>query len=99
MHYDPKYFRDPEKYRPERFLPGDAEFVSRPSSAFLPFGVGPRSCLGYRFALLQAMICLACLLPAVRVELDESRTDEVLELNEAITLGPKNGVWLKTMPR
>lgn len=52
MHYHPKYFAEPEKYKPERFLAGDRENESRPKYAFLPFGLGPRNCIGYKLALL-----------------------------------------------
>lgn len=46
---DPKYFDDPSEFRPERFAP--AEVVQRHKSAYLPFGVVPRACVG-KFLLL-----------------------------------------------
>lgn len=48
---DPRYWDDPDEFRPERFLDG-----SIPSRAYLPFGAGPRSCLGTRLALTQLVL-------------------------------------------
>lgn len=44
LHYDPKYYDDPEKFDPSRFLENNKETLTK--YAFLPFGEGPRSCLG-----------------------------------------------------
>ena len=46
MHYRPDLYPQPEKYRPERFLPGNPEMEARPEHAFLPFGIGARNCIG-----------------------------------------------------
>ena len=43
LHRDPKYFDDPDSFKPERFLDGKKDTVKY---AFLPFGEGPRACLG-----------------------------------------------------
>lgn len=51
LHYDPKYFPDPETFNPERFSPENK--AKRPSSTYLPFGDGPRICIGI---LLQEII-------------------------------------------
>lgn len=44
IHYDPEYYPDPEKFDPERFSPENIE--SRPHYTYLPFGDGPRNCIG-----------------------------------------------------
>jgi len=44
MHYDTKYYTDPEKFIPERF--SAEEKAKRPSGIYLPFGDGPRICIG-----------------------------------------------------
>ncbi|XP_071042170.1 cytochrome P450 3A8 [Parasteatoda tepidariorum] len=56
LHHDPKYFPDPEKFNPNRFIP--EEKGKRDPYVYLPFGSGPRNCLGMRFALLQMKVCL-----------------------------------------
>ena len=44
IHYDPKYFPEPKKFMPERFLPENANDIYPYS--YLPFGDGPRFCIG-----------------------------------------------------
>ena len=53
LHHNPKYFPEPEKFKPERF--------SEPVDpyAFIPFGIGPRNCIAMRFALLEVKLTLA----------------------------------------
>ncbi|MFE0703382.1 cytochrome P450 [Streptomyces sp. NPDC058872] len=69
-HRDPRWYGDPEAFRPERWLPGeDGEPAERiPEYAWYPFGGGPRVCLGTRFALVEAVLVLAVL--ARRYDLD-----------------------------
>uniref|UniRef100_T1IBE2 Uncharacterized protein n=1 Tax=Rhodnius prolixus TaxID=13249 RepID=T1IBE2_RHOPR len=58
LHYNPSYYPEPEKYKPERFDPDQTV----PSCAYIPFGNGPRICIAMRFAMLQMKYCLAKLL-------------------------------------
>ncbi|CAG4936044.1 unnamed protein product [Colias eurytheme] len=60
LHNDPKYFPDPEEFRPERFDPELAD----PNNKFvyLPFGEGPRACVGERLGLMQSLAGLAAVL-------------------------------------
>ena len=48
VHRDPKYWENPEEFRPSRFLNDNGEFTSSPH--VIPFGVGPRYCLGKKIA-------------------------------------------------
>jgi len=57
IHYDPEYFPDPEKFDPERFSEENKD--SFPNFSYLPFGVGPRLCLGERFGLLGTKLGVA----------------------------------------
>ena len=58
-HRDPAFWDEPEKFKPERFLPGADE--GRPKFAYFPFGGGPRVCIGNTFALTEGPLILAAL--------------------------------------
>jgi unspecific monooxygenase len=66
LHRHEKLWRDPNAFIPQRFLPG----ATPPDRfAYLPFGVGPRVCIGAHFALVEATLALAKLIGAFRIEL------------------------------
>jgi cytochrome P450 len=69
LHRHAKLWEDPAAFVPERFLPG-APAIDR--FAYLPFGVGPRICIGAQFALTEAVLVLAEFVRAFRIELAES---------------------------
>ena len=57
IHRDPRWFEAPDEFRPERW---ESEKTQRPSRcAFMPFGAGPRQCIGRHFAMMEAVIILA----------------------------------------
>lgn len=58
-HRDPRWWPDPERFRPERFHPDEES--NRPRLAWVPFGAGPRTCIGKHFALQEAQLLLATL--------------------------------------
>ncbi|XP_052899453.1 cytochrome P450 6A1-like [Anopheles moucheti] len=60
IHYDPEYYPEPERFDPDRFAPQACK--QRTPSTFLPFGVGPKSCIAYRQAKLQLRLILVVLL-------------------------------------
>ncbi|KAM3961856.1 cytochrome P450 6B5-like [Aphomia sociella] len=97
IHYDEKYYPNPHKFDPERFSAENTKI--RHPCAFLPFGIGPRNCIGLRFAQVQSRVCLIKLLPLYRVE-PSSLTKPVFVFNsERPILGSKNGVHLRIVPR
>jgi cytochrome P450 len=68
VHRDPRWFREPEAFRPERWVDGSTQAL--PRFAYLPFGGGPRACIGDRFAMMEAVLILACYARRWRVRLD-----------------------------
>ncbi|CAF1252202.1 unnamed protein product [Rotaria magnacalcarata] len=96
IHHDPEYWSEPEKFIPERFSP--AEKVKRHPMTFLPFGDGPRNCIGMRFALLEAKLAIAKSLRDVELQKCE-KTEVPLQLGKVNTLKAKNGVWVRAVRR
>lgn len=93
IHHDPEIYPDPEKYDPERFTP--EEIQKRHPCSWLPFGEGPRHCVGLRFGKMQTGIGLATLVKNFRFSLCE-KTPEVLQMNPAsVTLATIGGIYLR----
>jgi cytochrome P450 len=78
---------DPDRFDPTRFLPGNNRERSR--FAYIPFGAGPRICIGMQMALAEAVILLAALVQ--RYSLDLAPNQEV-KLRHQITLRPEGGL-------
>ncbi|CAK9802104.1 Cytochrome P450 9e2 [Anthophora plagiata] len=94
---DPRYFKEPEKFIPDRFI-GDAKKEVN-SGAFLPFGIGPRMCVGNRFAILVIKILLFELFAKCHLKPCE-KTTIPMQLNiGTATMIPQNGFWFKVEPR
>lgn len=68
MHYDPRWFPDPLAFRPERFA---ADAPEIPRGAFMPFGTGPRVCLGQHLALAEMTVIAAMFLQRFAVSVPD----------------------------
>jgi cytochrome P450 len=66
VHMNPEYWPEPEVFNPERFTP--EESAKRPRLAYIPFGLGPRSCEGAGLAMVEAELVLAVLLKRFRFQ-------------------------------
>lgn len=86
-HRDPKYFADPERFSPERWLDGLATRL--PKFAYYPFGGGQRICIGSHFALMEAAIILSTVGQKYKFTL---APDAVIDIKPQITLPPKYGM-------
>ncbi|RDD39455.1 Cytochrome P450 3A24 [Trichoplax sp. H2] len=91
IHRDPTYWHDPEQFIPERFT-SEAK-ASRNPYAYLPFGIGPRNCVGMRLALLELKVALVKTLQ--NIEFFANKETEVpLKLKSLSTLSPVNPLYL-----
>ncbi|KAL4096794.1 hypothetical protein QTP88_021678 [Uroleucon formosanum] len=93
LHYDSKYYTDPEKFIPERF--SVEEKAKRPSGIYLPFGDGPRICIGKRFAEIEMKLAFVEILTKFEVFPCEKTEIPLKYANNVITLMPKHGIWLR----
>jgi cytochrome P450 len=90
LHRDPRFFDDPLRFDPDRFLPEREASLQR--FAYIPFGGGKRICIGNQFALMEGQIILSTIAPHVWMELVSQRP---IELQPFITLRPKGGVNIR----
>lgn len=91
LHRSKLLWDEPDAFRPERFA--DRKSVDR--YAYMPFGDGPRICIGASFALQEAVIILATLLSRLKVSPVPGRDPEPVMI---LTLRPQGGVWLTAEP-
>jgi cytochrome P450 len=84
MHRDARWFPSPEEFRPERFLPGSDE-IKHPH-AFLPFGAGPRACIGRHFAMAETILMIATIAQHWRLLLVPGQD---IRMNARVTLAPQ----------
>ena len=86
-HHDARWYPEPDAFKPERFEP-DA-IALRPKLSYLPFGGGPRSCIGAEFAMLEARLILATLAQYFQPRLVSRHA---IATKPRITLAPKAAV-------
>ncbi|XP_029170357.1 cytochrome P450 9e2-like [Nylanderia fulva] len=98
LHHDPQYFEEPEKFDPERFL-GERKKESLNSGAYLPFGLGPRMCIGNRFALMETKVLLFHLLARCDLKTCEKTPSPLKLANDGFNMRPEGGFWLNVSPR
>ncbi|XP_053675743.1 cytochrome P450 6A1-like [Anopheles nili] len=93
LHRDPEHFPDPERFDPERFSPEACE--KRHPFVYLPFGEGPRVCIGLRFGMMQARIGLVYLLKNFRFTLAPKKMSVPLKTSPSSSiLSIEGGLWL-----
>ncbi|XP_068622686.1 cytochrome P450 6B5-like [Battus philenor] len=97
LHRDPKYYPDPDKFDPERFSPENEN--NRDLCAYLPFGTGPRNCIGMRFAKLESKVAIVKLLSKFRVESSKNTPVNITFDPMRVVVFPEGGIYLKFIRR
>ncbi len=87
MHRNPDTWEEPEAFKPERFAGSKKD-----PEGYLPFGLGPRMCVGNHFAVLEMKMILAQFLKKFEFEL---KNPEPIELITPMTMSPKEDIWLQ----
>jgi len=86
-HHAPRYWDNPESFDPERFIKGSEKL--RTPFTYLPFGGGPRVCIGNQYAMLQILMILSVVLRKYDFELTPGQT---IEARPMVILRPKHGI-------
>jgi len=97
LHRHPNYWKDPELFQPERWL--GKEHPSSNRCAFLPFSKGPRNCIGYQFAELEAKLLLAPLIRRFAIRLAPSLRDTEFTFTTSITMKLKPALKIEISSR
>ncbi|WP_371478772.1 cytochrome P450 [Kitasatospora sp. NBC_00315] len=90
LHRHPDFWEDPERFDPSRFEP--ARVAARPKHAYIPFGSGPRVCIGKHFALTELMLVLATVAREYRLVTPPGAAE--VQPDPLITLHPRGGIHL-----
>ncbi|XP_053604863.1 cytochrome P450 6B7-like [Plodia interpunctella] len=97
LQLDKKYYHNPKEFNPENF--SAEKKAARPPCTYLPFGEGPRNCIGMRFAKVQSLMGMAAFLRKFRVEPSAKTKAELNYKTTALTLESKDGIWVKISRR
>jgi cytochrome P450 len=94
-HRHPGWWPEPDRFLPERFAAENSR--NRVRGAYLPFGAGPRTCVGLNFAMTEILVVLAILLQRFRPEL--AMRPEAVRLDPSVTLRPDPGITMRMINR
>lgn len=94
MHHSERHFSEPERFDPERFTKENETKI--PRYAYLPFGGGPRVCIGNMFAMMEARLILATIAQRFDLSLVANQT---VTPEQLLTIRPKNGIQMRLKQR
>ena len=94
IHRDPRFFVDPDRFDPARWL--DERAKQTPRHAYFPFSLGPRACIGAGFSVLEGVLILATIAQKVRFV---PKRDHPVAPQPAVTLRPRSGIMATVQRR
>ncbi|XP_022830610.1 cytochrome P450 9e2-like [Spodoptera litura] len=97
FHRDPQYFPNPDKFDPERFSEENRHTIN--PFAYMPFGVGPRNCIGSRFALCEIKVMVYQILKEMVLSPSETTCIPAKLSKDTFSMRLEGGHWLKFSPR
>ncbi|CAB1344095.1 unnamed protein product [Coregonus sp. 'balchen'] len=96
LHRDPEIWSDPEEFKPERFSKENKESID--PYTYMPFGAGPRNCIGMRFALIMIKLAMVEILQSFTFSVCDE-TEIPFEMDSQFLLMPKRPIKLRLAPR
>jgi cytochrome P450 len=93
IHRNESDWENPEGFDPERFTTENS--ATRHNYSYIPFGGGPRTCIGNSFAMMEATLILAYISSLYDLRLVSGQN---IQMDPMITLRPKNGIFMKVFP-
>ncbi|XP_014475174.1 PREDICTED: probable cytochrome P450 6a13 [Dinoponera quadriceps] len=93
IHTDPKIYPNPEIFDPERFMKGNSESVN--PSTYLPFGNGPRNCIGARFGTYQTKVGIIEIVKNFQINTCEKTVFQYGKQSRSFILAPQDGPYLR----
>ncbi|CAK1551081.1 unnamed protein product [Leptosia nina] len=93
IHMDPDIYPEPHEFRPERFF--KEEKSDRPSHLYLPFGAGPRACIGLRFAMITTKMAMAALVKNFEFKKSENTQHPIQFDKRALLLKANKGLFVR----
>ena len=97
IHHSEEFYPEPEKFQPQRFLPENRHLIN--PYAYLPFGSGPRNCVGMRFGLLESKLALSKVILKYKFERSPNTQDPLQFYPLRRVLSVKKGVFVKILKR
>ena len=97
FHRDPEYFPNPLKFDPERFNEENRRNID--PDTYLPFGIGPRNCIGSRFALMELKAIIYYLTLNFKFEVTAKTQIPLQFAKNPVGLSTEEGIWLALKPR
>jgi cytochrome P450 family 2 subfamily U polypeptide 1 len=91
INHDPKYWENPDKFDPTRFLTSDGELITTRFKSFVTFGIGPRGCIGEKLAYANAFLTIVRLVQKLQFQLpDGQKSSDLSPINIVLGLLPRD---------